>query len=62
MNAAKKTRKFEKQAKRALEAFNDVLKRREQVKNCVAQTRAKETEKEKASQRNYRQNYESFER
>ena len=47
-----KTRNLEKQAKRALEAFNDVLKLREQVKNCVAQTRAKETEQEKASQRN----------
>ena len=46
------TRKLEKQAKRALEAFNDVLKLREQVKNCVAQTRAKETEKGKASQKN----------
>ena len=46
-----KTRKLEKQAKRALEALDDILKRREQVKNRVAQTRAKETEKEKASRR-----------
>ena len=46
-----KTRKLEQQEKRALEAFDDVLKRREQVKNRVAQTRAKETENEKASQR-----------
>ena len=38
-----KTRKLEQQEKRALEAFDDVLKRREQVKNRVAQTRAKET-------------------
>ena len=46
-----KTRKLEQQEKRALEAFDDVLKRIEQVKNRVAQTRAKETENEKASQR-----------
>ena len=45
-----KTKKLEKQAKRALQAFDDVLKRREQVKNCIAQTRAEETEKQKASQ------------
>ena len=44
--------KVRETGKQALEAFNDVLKHREQVKNRVAQTRAKETEKEKASQRN----------
>ena len=37
---------------RALEALDDVLNRREQVKNRVAQTRVKETEQEKASRRN----------
>ena len=46
-----KTRKLEKLEKRALEACDDVLRRREQVKNRVAHTRAKETENEKASQR-----------
>ena len=46
-----KSRKLEKQGERALETLDDVLKRREQVKNRVAQTRAKETEQEKASQR-----------
>ena len=43
-----KTRKFEKQAERA---FDDVLKRKEQVKNRVAQTRTKETEQEIWSQK-----------
>ena len=38
-------RKLEKQSKRALEAFDDVMKRREQVKNHVALSRAKETDK-----------------
>ena len=47
-----KTRKLGKQAKRALEAL-DVLNRREQVKNHVAQTRAKETEQKRASQRKH---------
>ena len=39
------------QAKRPLEAFDDVLKCREQVKNHVALTRAKETEQERANHR-----------
>ena len=43
--------KVRETGKQALEAFDDVIKRREQVKNRVAQTRAKETEQEKASQR-----------
>ena len=44
-------RKLEKQSKRALEAFDDVIKRREQVKNHVALMRAKEIEQERASHR-----------
>ena len=42
-----KTRKLEKRAKRALEAFDDVLKRREQVKNCVAKPEPKKLKKRK---------------
>ena len=48
-----KTRKLEKLAKKALETFDDVLKRREQVQTRVAQTRTKETEQERASRRRY---------
>ena len=41
------TRKLEKQAKRALQAFNDVLKCREQVKNHVAKPEPKKLKKRK---------------
>ena len=46
-----KSKMLEIQAKRALESFEVVLKHREQVKNHVTLSRAKETEKEKASHR-----------
>ena len=44
-------RKLQKQSKGALEAFDDIVKRREQVKNHVALSRAKETEQERAIRR-----------
>ena len=45
------TSKLEKQSIRALEAFDDVIKRREQVRDHIALMRAKQTEQERASHR-----------
>ena len=46
------TSKLEKQSPiRALEAFDDVIKHREQVRDHIALMRAKQTEQERASHR-----------